>query len=276
MEEFDDEFDDGFSDEEDYKDNDDLVNCDHSEIDVDGVCCKCSMSIGVNGLISNVTDYSDTTCNFRNSARADFEKDLAPLKSIPEDIKRWICEFSTMSRKSICRLDKRKERIFAYIILAYWKNGLKINRKEIVEELKISKNGVNEAIKAVGAISQKELPQPRDSAFILPYIVENPIDYLEEKLKILGNEEISADYEIIKQFATNLVNESNFILEEEAEPMCIAIIKFYMIHKNKDVRKLHTFFDSKTKKINDSFEIVTETYNSILQKYPNNKDKLLP
>lgn len=276
FDEFDDDdiFDEDVFDDEKY----DFETCLHEDVDSEGVCCKCSMSIGVSGLLSNVENYTDYSCNLTNVTRADFEKDLAPLKSIPEEIKRWICEYSTMSRKSICRLKNRKVRIFSYIILGYLKHGLVLNRREIIDELKIDKKSVNEAVKAVGSISQKELPQPKDSAIIIPYIVEKPVDYLKEKLTILNNQEMLDDYEILKEFTENLTDESNFILEEEAEPMCIAIIKYYMDKHSYDTRKLHLHFDSKIKKINDSYEVVDETYKLMVKKYSKSRfaaDKLI-
>lgn len=272
-EEFDEE-----NEELDEEDCIDYDNCNHDYIDENGICYDCAMLIDKGSIITNVTEYSDSTCNYKPTGRPDFEKDLEPLKSIPDSIKRWISEYATSARKSICRLKKRKERIFAYIILAYCKNNLIINRKEIVEELGISKNSINEAVKAAGSISQKELPQPKDLAFVVPIIIERPVNYLNEKLNMLGNPDVSKDRERIREFIIDLSNESNFILEEAAEDMCIAIINFYMNHKGMDTRKLHTYFTAKPKKIVESYEIVVETYNKMIEKYQFsriNKSKLL-
>ena len=266
----DEDFGDGDGDEDEEYLN--YANCKHEIIDDDGVCCDCSMTVDRNGLLTDVVDYSDCTSSYGNILKPDFEKDLAPLKSIPDIIKKWISDYSTSSKRSICRLEKRKERIFAYIILAYGKNNIPLNRQEIIDELKIDKNGVNEAVKAVAAISQKELPQPPDQASTMPLIVERPVDYLDKKLKILNNETVFKERERIRELIMDLAAESNFIREEGAEDMCIAIIEFYMNLKNYDTKKLRTKFpQSKPKKIADSYKIVEEVYSDMMLKYQNSK-----
>src|SRR5260370_445249 len=93
-------------------------------------------------------------------------------------------------------------------------NNMTLNRKEIVKELKMSKKSINESVKAVGAISPKELPQPKEESYILQVIIERPIIFLDEVLAKINMQELNNDRKNIEKLILNLSNESNFILEE--------------------------------------------------------------
>jgi len=251
-----------------------ILNCEHLNVLDTGECRDCGINLYKFGPISTDCNHLD---NYNNSVikKMDFEKDIKPLETVCEEVKRWVVNKATLAPKSICRITKRKERLFSYICLGYLYLGQETDKSkyiddfnplEIAAELKLSKPSIGEVIKTIGAISSKPLPQLKNDSMSVKLAILRPKKFIKKHLLTLDKMEY---YDDICTLCEDLENIDIFILEENCITMSIMIIVFYLQKINQCPKFITThIFKVSPVNVKLCLELIENAYNKLIE---NNK-----
>lgn len=236
-----------------------ILNCQHDDVE-DGTCMFCGTSMEY----TTMDEYS--TCHSSiPTTTAEFEKDLAKLPDIPECIKRGVINAVTMAPKHICRMSRRDQKLYSYIILEYIYQDIPFDPSKIARMMNLSRTSIGEASKLLACISGNKLPQSDTNIKRrAPMIVINPITCIDDNLKLLGMIEHS---ERITAIAVDILAADKFLYEESPRLVAITLIKYYCDINNIVIKKFHSYFDKITSiSIKKCLILVTEAANKAANK----------
>jgi hypothetical protein len=215
-----------------------ILNCLHEDTE-NGTCVECGTCIEYTAT----EEYS--TCHASlPTVIAEFEKDLAKLPDIPECIKRGVINAVTTAPKHICRMSRRDQKLYSYIILEYIYQKIDFDPSKIARMMKLSRSSIGEASKLLACISGNKLPQSNiNIKRRAPMIVINPITCINENLELLGMIDHS---DKVIELASDILDADKFLYEESPRLVAITIIKYYCDIEGIIIKKFPSYFDKMT------------------------------
>lgn len=232
------------------------TECRHETIE-SGTCVECGLSMSCTGShLGYEQDYSLSHQRSAGVSSLGFEKDLAAIRDLSEEIKAWVIRKTVSAPKGIHRMGCREQILFAYVYLGHLTLGYTVEPEKIAESLQMKPCNIAPAIKLASGISSIPLPQSVGDTVTAPMVIISPVTYLKSTLQLIDKTQYLQQ---ITDITNKALDADELLYEERPRSMAIGFIKYYLDINKIDVPKYHTFFNVTPSSVKTSVKKITES-----------------